>query len=229
MSHEPTDETTPPDSAPLPLQDDVSTLVVMLLRGIVYREIDERLWGRLLHLQARVREYVSVLGLHLLLDEAEGYSFLRSKADAHENTIDSSHETQLQMPRLVARRPLSFPVSLLLALLRRKLAEFDASGGGNGGRLVLSREQITELAQVFAMDSSNEAKLVDQIDVQISKVVDLGFLRHLKATEGPAHYEVRRILKAFVDAQWLAEFDDKLQSYRNHLEGIASNSEVEND
>jgi len=36
------------------------------------------------------------------------------------------------LPRLVQRRALSFPVSLLLALLRKKLAEFDA-GGGEGG------------------------------------------------------------------------------------------------
>lgn len=42
-----------------------------------------------------------------------------------------------------ARRPLSFAVSLLLALLRKKLAEFDAAGGDT--RLILSREQVIEL------------------------------------------------------------------------------------
>jgi hypothetical protein len=29
---------------------------------------------------------------------------------------------------------------------------------------------------------------------------------------------VRRILKAFVDAQWLADFDARLDAYRRHLE-----------
>jgi hypothetical protein len=29
--------------------------------------------------------------------------------------------------------------------------------------------------------------------------------------------EVRRILKAFVDAQWLAEFDQRLAAYRSLL------------
>lgn len=28
----------------------------------------------------------------------------------------------------------------------------------------------------------------------------------------------RRILKAFVDAQWLADFDARLDAYRRHLE-----------
>jgi hypothetical protein len=104
---------------------------------------------------------------------------------------------------------LSFPVSLLLALLRKKLAEFDASGGDT--RLVLSRDELVELVRVFLPDGSNEAKLIDQIEISINKVVELGFLRKLKPAvacgDRPASYEVRRILKAFVDAQWLAEFD----------------------
>jgi len=32
-------------------------------------------------------------------------------------------------------------------------------------------------------------------------------------------FEVQRILKAFVDAQWLAEFDARLAAYRAQLEG----------
>jgi hypothetical protein len=32
-------------------------------------------------------------------------------------------------------------------------------------------------------------------------------------------FEVRRILKAFVDAQWLAEFDNRLAGYQARLAG----------
>ena len=56
-------------------------------------------------------------------------------------------------------------------------------------------------------------------------MVDLGFLRRLKPAAGSAqdrgNYEVRRILKAFVDAQWLAEFDARLEVYRTALSGGA--------
>jgi hypothetical protein len=45
-------------------------------------------------------------------------------------------------------------------------------------------------------------------------VVELGFLRRLRGQEG--QFEVRRILKAFVDAQWLAELDQRLADYRAH-------------
>lgn len=190
---------------------DLSTLLVSLLKGVIYREGDERMWGALLNLQMRVRDYVAVLGLELILDEAEGYAFLRSRPEPE---VD---EPRVHIPRLVARRPLSFPVSLLLALLRKKLAEFDA--GGAETRLVLTRDEIVELVRVFLPDSSNEVKLIDQIDAQITRVVDLGFLRRLKNSGGPMSYEVRRILKAFVDAQWLSDFDKRLAEYRARLAG----------
>ena len=190
-------------------QTDLPTLVVSLLKGVIYREGNERLWGALLQLQARVRDYVAVLGLDLMLDEAEGYAFLKSRPEL------SDDDVSFKIPRLVARRPLSFPVSLLLTLLRKKLAEFDTSGGDT--RLVLARDDIIELVRVFLPDSSNEAKLIDQIETHITKVVELGFLRRLKGASGPVTYEVRRILKAFVDAQWLAEFDVRLAQYQARL------------
>lgn len=186
---------------------DLSILAISLLKGVIYREGDERLWMPLLNLQARVRDYVGVLGLELILDEAEGYAFLRAKVEAE------AEDTE-KLPRLIARRPLAFPVSLLLALLRKKLAEFDAGGGDT--LLVLSREDIVELLRVFLPDSTNEVKLIAQIDTHINKVVELGFLRRLKTT-GAASYEVKRILKAFVDAQWLAEFDARLAEYQQQL------------
>lgn len=191
---------------------DLSALVVPLLKGVLYQENDAKQWNALLNLQARVRDYVAVLGLELVLDEAEGYAFLRSCAEP----VD----TVAKRPRLVARRPLSFPVSLLLALLRKKLAEFDASGGDT--RLILTRDEIIELIRVFLPEGSNEAKLIDQIETHINKVVELGFLRRLKPNAGSptrptGAFEVRRILKAFVDAQWLADFDERLAAYQAQL------------
>ncbi|BCQ23052.1 DUF4194 domain-containing protein [Caballeronia sp. NK8] len=189
---------------------DLSTLAITLLKGVIYREDDERRWGALLDLQARVRDYVSVLGLELVLDEAEGYAFLRSRPEQAED------DAAFRPPRLIARRPISFPVSLLLALLRKKLAEFDAGGGDT--RLVLSRDDIVELIRVFLPDSSNEARLIDHIETHINKIVELGFLRRLKvASGGPSGFEVRRILKAFVDAQWLSDFDTRLAAYQAQL------------
>ena len=211
MHELPGDDSTPEaPPTPHPPVPDLSLLMVRLLKGVIYRDDDERLWASLLHLQARVREQAAVLLLDLLLDEAEGYGFLKSRVAAE----DSDEATRI--PRLIVRRPLSYPVSLMLALVRKRMAEFDSAGGDT--RLVLSRDDIAELMRVFLPDRTNETKLISDVDATIARVIDLGFLRPLKTTAGSApdrgRYEVRRILKAFVDAQWLADFDARLEAYR---------------
>lgn len=184
----------------------ISLPLVSLLRGLVHREADEGLWQRLVAVQAEIREYVAVIGLELVLDEAEGFAWLRSAPRS---------EGEEQLPRLMARRQLPYLPSLLLALLRRKLAEADASGesAGEAGaqRLVLTRDEVLDLARVFLPASTNEARLADQVGAALNRVEELGFLRRLRSQE--PSWEVRRVIKAFVDAQWLADFDARLSAY----------------
>ena len=208
--------------------DALSGIVVPLLKGVVYRDNDAAVWNGLVQGQAQVRDYVAVLGLELMLDEAEGHAFLRSRPDGDAPAAAGSGGASegTAPPRLVARRPLSFPVSLLLALLRKKLAEFDAGGGET--RLVLTRDEIVEMVRVFLPETSNEARLIDRIDANLNRVVELGFLRRMRTgptaqtrTGARMTFEVGRILKAFVDAQWLSELDARLAEYRARLEGGA--------
>ena len=182
--------------------DKLPPVLVTLFKGVLYKDQSPDLWQSMLELQARARDYVAVLGLELMLDEAEGYAYLRQRPQ---------NEGEASLPRLVPRRPLSYPVSLLLALMRKKLAEHDA--GGEDPRLILSRDQIVDMIRVFLPDTANEARLVDRIDTHINKAVELGFLRRLR-NRGD-QLEVRRILKAYVDAQWLGEFDHRLAEYRD--------------
>jgi len=191
---------------------DLSLVLIQLFKGPLYRDTHEKLWDPLLKLRAPVSDHVTVLGLHVEVDESEGYAFLRSRPAGDDETA---------MPRLMARRALSFHVSLLLALLRKRLAEFDASSADT--RLVLTRDQIVEILRVFLPASSNDARIVQNIDGYIAKVVDLGFLRRLEA-DGE-HYEVRRILRAFVDGQWLSDFDQRLGDYLAHLEGSSEDDQ----
>lgn len=187
---------------------DMSRVVISLMKGVIYEEEDRPLWQSMLAQQAHVRDHVGVLGLDLVLDEAEGYAFLRQRQ------VDEEEEDKA-LPRLVARRQLGFSVSLLLVLLREKLLELDTKGGDT--RLILERDHVVEMMQLFLPDSSNQAKITDKIDSHIDKVVELGFLRRLPGQSGL--FEVRRILKAFVDAQWLGEFDRRLGEYRGRLAG----------
>ena len=139
------------------------------------------------------------------MDEADGYAYLRQRETGSDGT---------DLPRLVRQRSLSFPVSLLLVLLRKRLLEHDAAG--RDSRLILSREEIIDMMRVFMPDSTNEARIIDRIDSHIEKVCRLGFLHELRGHKG--NFEVHRIIRAFVDMNWLASIDEKLQVYAEQLE-----------
>src|SRR6516165_854848 len=98
-----------------PAPNTLSLVLIALMKGVMEREVDPALWQSTLDLQARVRDYVAVLGLELILDEAEGYAYVRQRP---------MREGEAELPRLVARRQLGYQVSLLLVLLRKKLVEF---------------------------------------------------------------------------------------------------------
>lgn len=190
-------------------------VLVALMKGILERESAPALWQALLAHQARVRDHVGVIGLDLIMDEAEGHAYLRQRPQV---------EGEPELPRLVTRRQLGFSLSLMLALLRKKLAEHDAMSGET--RLVVTSADILDMVRLFLPATANEARLNDRVDRDIGRVVELGFLRLLKGRDDT--YEVRRILRSFVDAQWLGLLNERLAVYAGHagevLEGEAGRS-----
>ncbi|ALG85270.1 DUF4194 domain-containing protein [Gordonia phthalatica] len=193
-------------SRPVPRDElNLPLAVTSLMKGVVYRDTAETAWRHVLGLAAQISDYVATLGLAVVIDEAEGYAFLRSKGD--------DELADLGIPRLVARHQLPLHTSLLLALLRKKLAEHDTTDAGN--RLILTSDQLRELITPFFPVSANEARTADQADTAIRRVVDLGFLRRMPGQDG--EYEVRRVIKAYVDAQWLADLDTHLAEYADTM------------
>ncbi len=191
------------DNVTVPRPNDLPNVLIALMKNILERESAPILWQGLLAHQARVRDHVGVIGLDLVLDEAEGHAYLCQKPQV---------EGEPELPRLVTRRQLGFSLSLMLALLRKKLAEHDAKSGEV--RLVLSKADILDMVRLFLPATDNEARLKDRVDRDIGRVVDLGFLRQLKGRDDT--YEVRRILRSFVDAQWLGKLNQRLADYAGH-------------
>jgi hypothetical protein len=191
------------DNVTVPGPNDLPNVLIALMKNILERESAPVLWQGLLAHQARVRDHVGVIGLDLVLDEAEGHAYLRQKPQV---------EGEPELPRLVTRRQLGFSLSLILALLRKKLAEHDATSGEV--RLVVSKADVLDMVRLFLPATGNEARLKDRVDRDIGRVVDLGFLRQLKGRDDT--YEVRRILRSFVDAQWLGKLNERLADYVGH-------------
>lgn len=178
----------------------VATAIIRLMQGVVYRETDEDTWLTLERSGAGVRDHFGTIGVDVVVDEAEGYAYLRSRPD---------DDDQEALPRLVRRRALTYNVSLLLVLLRKRLVEFETAG--SEGRLVLTTDQIVEMLRLFQATSTNEARVVDQAERTIGRAAELGFLRQLRGQAD--HWEVRRIIKAYVDAQTLSDFSSRLREY----------------
>jgi hypothetical protein len=183
--------------------NELSDVLIGLLKSVVYRDHSPALWREIINRQGAARDHLQLLGLDIVIDDVEGYAYLRQ--------VDTGDDEADSIKRLIPRRQLSYPVSLLLVILRKRMLQHDARGGET--RLVLTRQQIIELMRTYMTAGSNEAKLEDQIGRYIDRVEELGFLRPMKDTE--EGFEVRRILRAFVNADWLGDLE---ALYRQHAE-----------
>lgn len=198
----------------------LSAVLIKLLQGFLLQE-DKQLWETLQVQQTFVREYVATLGLHLHLDEHDGYAFLRTipigESDdgkiTGESAIGNAQQEDVAEKKkttLMRRMPLSFEVSLLCVLLREALDQFDATVHDDH-RLVMTKSDIYDLLKLYFPDKHDETKLIKRWDGIINKVIDLGFIRELKSD--PSRIEVLRIIKAMIDAERVGEMKRNLQRY----------------
>lgn len=176
----------------------VATSAIRLMQGVVYQESDA--WGDLLRHRGAVRDHFAVIGLDVVIDADEGYAYLRTtERDDGEDPL----------PRVLRRRALTYADSLLLVLLRRRMVEFESAG--DQGQLVLTSNEIAGMIQLFLTRSTDEARVLKQLDTSINRLASMGFLRQLRGRRDT--WEVRRILKAYVDGQTLSDFSVRLAEY----------------
>lgn len=176
-------------------------LILKLLQGTVY--YDDKQWEMLLSYAAPIRRHFAAIGLQLHLDESEGYAYLTQPEQ--EETAD------VTLPRLVRRIPLSYDATLLCVLLREALQQFDARQPDQT-RFILSRAQIQEMMQLFYAEQADMTRLERQVDRAIRQVENVNFLKQIKNPDEEL-YEVRRIIKAKISADKLAEIRAQLEAY----------------
>ncbi|KCZ72030.1 hypothetical protein ANME2D_01430 [Candidatus Methanoperedens nitroreducens] len=180
-------------------------VIIKLLQGVIYND-DKEPWDNLVSYQVQIKEYFELIGIDVHIYESEGFAFLKQKQ------FDEGQE--INLPNLIEKRQLSYPVTLLCVLLVEKLVEFDVTGG-DSTRLIVDKEELKEMLRIFLPERTNEAKLFDNIDAHINKLVDYGFLRKLNNAE--SKYEVKRILKAKIPADTLQEIKNRLEEYAKSI------------
>ena len=174
-----------------------SLVLARLLLQPIYRE-DGALWEVLRTQRDMVGHYFRQIGQEVVIDEAEGYAFLRQ--------IESDGNDAV--PRIGRRQSLGYTATLLLVCLREELARFEASPD-DSTRLVRTREELRELVGQFLRETNNQVRDIRTIDTAIRRLEELGFLRAFGSLESE-QYEVMRILKARFGPSELEQIKERL-------------------
>lgn len=186
-----------------------SKAIVKLLRGVV--EHNDTAWNDILLYRSDIQDYISVIGLELIVKKEEGFAFLKQAILDDEKTIN-----------LVTRRQLGFEVSVVLIVLRQILDEFEMNPTeSQSDEKFVTISQIKDEVELFLPTRYNQVKFKQDLDNYISKVIDLGFLVETKQTEAiEAQYKIHRIIKEKITLDDLVEFKKKLNDYDTTDESI---------
>lgn len=186
-----------------------SSLLVNLIKGVVYANKDKESWATLLTQEVNVRNYFKEIGLSLVIDKQENFAFLRQ--------LKSEDATEI--PSLIVRRRLSADQSLLLLHLRQRLQEHDMESSES--RLIIERNVIHEWLQPYFPDRNNEIAQEKHFNGLIKRCVELGFLRKLNSSE--SEYEVLVIIKSFVDINFVTEQINAIKDFK----GLFNEKDIE--
>ena len=190
-----------------------SEALIALLKGIVNEASDVRIWNTILEQQVYIEDYVSKIGLQLIISNQDGYAYL---------TQIDYREEQKPLPRLVTKRQLKYLTSLILVLLRKELIEMNKNS--DLGRYVISKTSIIEKVLPYLKDTNDEAKQQKEIETEINAIEKMGFIRLIKNSNDD--YEIIPLLRTFIDAQWLQDFDEKLKTYIDYAKGDSETGEI---
>jgi len=184
------------------MNNDAKTAIILLLKGLFYKTDNEKAFFELVNSSyGAIVEHFDTIGLDVMIDEEDGYAYLKNK---------SYEDDEESLPKLLSSRELSYKVSLLLMLLRKRRVDFDMQNENE--RAVVTKEAIMSELLLFLDIKFNEVKITKEIESNIKKVEELGFLKKLKTADET--YEIKSAIKSFIDARWLREFDTKLQEYK---------------
>lgn len=172
-----------------------SKAIVKLLKGIV--EYNDPAWNDILQYQADIQAYLGVIGLELIVKKDEGFAFVRQAMLDDGKTIN-----------LATRRQLGFEISVILIVLRNMLYEFEMNPtDSQADEKYVTTTQIKEEVEMFLPVGFNQVKFRQDLDSNISKVIDMGFLAEVKKLEtDETLYRIHRIIKEKVTLDDLAEF-----------------------
>lgn len=186
-----------------------SKALVTLLREVVAKG-ESSVWNTVTERRIDIGDYLAKIGLYLVVDEENGYAYVKQKEESG-------------LPKLVRRMPLSFSMSLFLVMLRNEINEYDAAHGDSA--LVVEKTRIVSHMRRYYPKITDEVKFENKIDAMIGKAEAWKFIE--RAGGRDEAYEVKPILRSFIDAEWLAQFNDALKAYIAELDAAGEPLDTE--
>lgn len=175
-----------------------SKATVKLLKGTVYDTDTE--WDDVVLYQKEIFEYLSVIGLELIVRREEGYAFLKQSENEDQKTLG-----------LVTRTKIGFEVSILLVVLRHILEEHDSDPTTKTFDKTITNKDIEEEMKLFLPKTSNEVKLLKDLNRYVSKAEEYGFLKTLKPSGSDSVYKIERIIKDKISIDDMIKFKKQLE------------------
>ena len=178
-----------------------SKAIVKLLKGAIERNRNLNVWDDVVNYQIEIQDYISQIGLELIVKKEEGFAFVKQLEDSEGNTLN-----------LVTRRQIGFETSIVLVVLRQSLEEFDS----NPTQFQVFEKFITDLeikeeVELFLPEKFNRIKFLKDLDGYINNIVKLGYLSEVSKKENETKYQIQRIIKEKVTLDILKDFKLKLQ------------------
>ncbi len=182
-----------------------SKAIVKLLKSPIERS--SNLWDDVVTYQAEIQDYISQIGLELIVKKDEGYAFVTQYEDSEGNTQG-----------LITRRQIGFETSVVLVVLRQSLEEFDSSPTQfQVSEKFITDTEIKEEVELFLQEGYNNLKFQKDLDKYIKSAADLGYLKEVSKKDNETKYQIHRIIKEKISLNTLQEFKTKLQVYVESL------------
>lgn len=182
-----------------------SKAVVKLLRQPI--ESTMSLWNDVLNYQVEIQDYLTVIGLELVVKKEDGFAYLKEVEDSEGNTLG-----------IISKRKIGFEASIIIVVLRQTLEEFDQNPNQfDVNEKFISFQEIKDEIELFLPETYNKVKLMKDLEINIRRIVELGYLREISRDDFDTTYQIHRIIKEKISLDQLQEFKNKLENYVESL------------
>lgn len=177
-----------------------SKAIVRLLKSTVER--NSNVWDDVINYQTEIQDYISKIGLELIVKKDVGFAFVKQLEDSEGNTLG-----------LVQRRQIGFETSIVLVVLRQSLDDFDSNPTQLATEKFITNTEIKDELELFLPEKYDRVRFIKELDRYINGAVDLGYLKEISKKDNETKYQIHRIIKEKITLDILQDFENKLKDY----------------